>query len=313
MNQSIEFTIVVETHTFSEGGDWDRFRESLRSACSIAAEGNGEVVVTDVSGLPELEIFLQREFPQLRRINAAGAGYDEAKMLAAHSAQGKFVLYLDGDCIPQPRWHQHMLSALRSSKTGACGGYTRYDGGFFAAICSVMDFGFFYPVIPKDLKCYASNNCGFTKEALEKVPMGESKLRCGCYYHAQHLMRKSVAIQLVPEAKVLHEMQPIIRERTRQGYDTVAACWQDPELPEARWLRAGIFSLPLFYTMQVALDWKRVWVGRNDLNLAFWQVALSFPLFALLRILDAIGMLRAFIVGREETAWGGFLLKRRSL
>src|SRR5262245_11372218 len=103
MRPSIEFTIVVETHTFSEGGDWDRFRESLRSATSIAAaEGNGEVVVADVSGLPELEIFLGREFPQIRRINATGACYDEAKMLAAYSAQGQYVLYLDGDCIPEP-------------------------------------------------------------------------------------------------------------------------------------------------------------------------------------------------------------------
>jgi hypothetical protein len=312
MSQSIEFTIVVETHTFSEGGDWDRFRESLRSASSIAAKGNGEVILTDVSDLPELVTFLHREFPHLRRIDAARAGYDEAKMLAANSAQGQYILYLDGDCIPEPGWHQHMLNALRRSKSGACGGYTRYDGGFFAAICSVMDFGFFYPVIAKDLKCYASNNCGFTKEALEKVPMGESKLRCGCFYHAQHLLRKSMAIQLVPEAKVLHEMQPIIRERTRQGYDTVAACWQDPELPEARWLRAGIFSLPLFYGMQVALDWKRVWSGRKDLQLSLFQVVLSFPLFALLRVLDAIGMMRAFILGRQELAWGGFLLKRRS-
>jgi hypothetical protein len=312
MNQSIEFTIVVETHTFDEGGDWDRFRRSLRAASSIAEECNGEVLVADVCGIPELENLIRSEFPQVQKLTAPGLGYDEVKMKAASLAKGKYVLYLDGDCIPDPKWHYQMLNALHNSASGACGGYTRYDGGFFASIFSVMDFGFFYPLVARELKCYASNNCGFAKTTLEKIPVPEVKLRCACFYHAQRLLRQGMAIGLVPEARVLHEMQPIIRERTRQGYDTIAVCWEDPELPEARWLRAGIFSVPLFYVMNVALDWKRVWLGRKDLNLAWWQVVLSFPLFAFFRLLDVAGMLRAFFAGKQETAWGGMLVKRRS-
>lgn len=314
MSQPIEFTVVVETHTFDEGGDWERFRRSLHAAFAIAAaEGNAEVLVADVCGLPQWQNLISQEFPKIRKITAKGVGYDEVKMIAARAAKGHYVLYLDGDCIPEPGWHSYLLNALRNNKSGACGGYTRYDGGFMASILSVLDFGFLYPRISRELKCYASNNCGFAKETLEKVPMPESNLRCACFYHAQRLMRSGMPVQLVPEAKVLHEKQPIIRERTRQGYDTIAACWEDSELPEARWLRLGIFSLPLFYGMNVALDWKRIWIGRKDLDLAIWQAILALPFFPLLRLFDVGGMLRALVLGKQSAAWGGFLVKRRSL
>jgi hypothetical protein len=224
------------------------------------------------------------------------------------AARGRFVLFLDGDCIPQADWRDRLLAPLRSGRAVACGGYTRYEGGFLSAMQSVMDFGFFYPRCERSLACYASNNCGFLRTVWLQVPVPEADLRSRCFYHAQRLLRRGTPVLLVPEARVLHEPQPLLRERSRQGYDTIIAAWEDSELPEARWLRLGVLSLPLFLAMNVWNDWKRVWMGRKDLNMGRGRMLLALLLFPFFRSIDAMGMLRAFWRGPIEGGWGGIAL-----
>jgi len=307
MGRSIEFSIISETHTLREGGDRDRFRTSLAAALRMIPEdGSAEVLVADVWESNAMERLIAQEFPRARYIAAKGLGYDAAKAMAAKEAYGRYLLFLDGDCIPEAGWHHRMLEFLRSGRDVACGGYTRYEGGFLAALMSVMDFGFLYPRVEHRLKCYASNNCAFLREAFEEEPMSQVDIRCSCYYHAQRMIRRGTPMRLVPEARVLHEIQPFVRERSRQGYDTIAACWVDPKVPEACWLRLGMFSLPLFYAARNLFDWKRVLMGGRDLKLAFWQVILSLPLFSIFRLLDVAGMVRAFLRGQTKGGWGGF-------
>jgi glycosyltransferase involved in cell wall biosynthesis len=308
----MEFSIVVESITLDEGADWARFRASLAAAVDMIPEDkSGEVLVVDNCGLPELEDLLNRAFPQVKRISAHGLGYDRGKMLAATLASGKYLLYLDGDCLPQPGWHAAMMECMRSGQAVACGGYTRYEGGFMAAVGSVMDFGFLYPRISRPLDCYASNNCGFLREWLNQNPMPEVDMRCSCYAHTQQCFRDGFPVMMVPEAFVLHERQPQIRERTRQGYDAIAACWVDPKISANRFLRFGILAAPIFYAMNVMLDWRRVWIARVDLDLTFLQALGSMLLFPFLRLLDLAGMLRAIMAGSTRGGWGGWLAKLR--
>lgn len=308
MQQEVEFSIIVETYTASEGGDRQRLHAVLKAATEMAKEnGRGEVIIADSWGDPQLQNLLA-DFPYTRVVSTLGLGYDLAKMQAAHEARGRFIFFLDGDCLPTPRWQHHFLKALRRGQAVACGGYTRYQGGFLAAVLSVMDFGFLYPRMERELECYSSNNAAFLKETLLAVPIPSKIMRCHCFYHTQLLRRLGKPVRMVPEAKVLHEMPPLIRERTRQGYDTIAACWADPELAAARWLRWGVLSLPLFYAMNVFLDWRRLWWGSRDLGLPLWQIILSLPLFPLLRLLDLLGMLRAIVSGPEPGGWPGYEL-----
>jgi glycosyltransferase involved in cell wall biosynthesis len=308
METEVEFSIIVETYNFEEGSDWERLRATLRAATAILpTDGTGEMIVADACGVPQLQEMLASQFPHARRCAAVGIGYDGAKAAAARVASGRYLLFLDGDCIPQPEWHHRLLAPLRSGDAVACGGFTRYEGGFLAAVFSVMDFGFLYPRVARALGCYTSNNCAFLRATLvDEVPYPSGCLRCRCFFHAQQLLRRGTPMMLVPEAGTLHEMQPILRERSRRGYDVIAACWTDPQLPQARWLRFGLFSLPLFYLQHVWYDWTRVWAGRADLKLSPWQVAGAFLLFPPLRLIDAAGMLRAFVCGTVEGGWGGW-------
>ena len=303
-DMSPEFTIILESYNLSEGTDRYRFRRAVQTAVTMAEEGNGEVLIADAYGSAELDKMLRNEFPSVGHVVAAGESYDEAKAKAAQAASSPYLLFLDGDCLPAPGWNRRLLEGLQQGHVG-CGGYTRYEGGFLAAVMSAMDFGFFYPRVSRPLKCYASNNCGFRASLLAEVPVPQGKLRCRCYYHAQRLLRRNTPVWFVPEARVLHELPPVVRERTRQGYDMIAACWADHQLREARWLKLGVFSVPLFYTQSVLLDVCRALSGRRDLGFSFWMLPLALACFPLFRLLDTIGMFRAFLFGPDEEGWGG--------
>jgi hypothetical protein len=300
----VEVSVVVESFTHGEGSGLDRVGLALRAATDmVEAHGDGEVLVADSSGDPELGELLERAFPAARRVDARGHGYDEAKLKAAQEAQGRFVLYLDGDCIPEPGWLDHHVVALRAGAP-ATGGFTRYDGRFMGSVESVLDFGFLLPAEARPLGCYASNNVGFQRQVLLETPFPDGPMRCRCFAHAQLLERRGTPVQMVPAARVQHERQPLRKERFRQGYDAVAACWTDPCLPQSQLLRLGVLAAPGFYRRAVAYDWQRIRAGRRDLGLRGWRGPAALVLAPVLRLVDLAGMVRALAPGGRESGVG---------
>jgi hypothetical protein len=297
-------SIVVESYNHGEGSSLDRLAVALEAAHGmIEAHGSGEVLVADASADPALVDLLGKRFEGTRHIDAAGLGYDEAKQKAAREARGQIVLFLDGDCIPDDGWFEGHLTALQNG-VAATGGFTRYDGGFFGGVASIMDFGFLLPVRSRPLQCYAFNNSGFNRELLLDKPIPEGSMRCRCYAHAQLLLKAGTPMQMVPQSRVRHERPPFFRERFRQGFDLVAATWTNPDLPARRLVRLGVLSAPLFYVRAVVNDLRRLVVGRRDLGLRPWQVPLAAVILPLFRLVDLAGILRALLPGGRRSGVG---------
>lgn len=305
-----EFSVIIESYNLSEGGAKGIFIEVLDKIVSIVADsGNGELIVIDVDNSINLAQLLQKHSMIVKCVSAHGMGYDSAKHRAVQEASGEFVIFLDGDCVPQSGWLDTMLQALRKKDFVACGGYTYYAGGYLSRLMSIMDFGFFYPVESRPLQCYASNNVGFQRGAYLETPVVTENLRCGCFRHAQTLLDRGTPVQLVPEAKVLHEEQSVITERTRQGYDAVVSAWNNPNLAEALWLRCGgILSVFPLYAMNIFLDWKRATLGRGSVGFSKPEYILSLFLFPMFRLLDSVGMLYAIVRGAIPGGWEGMRL-----
>jgi len=127
-------------------------------------------------------------------------------------------------------------------------------------------------------------------------------MRCRCYAHSQELARQSFPVRLVADAAVRHEPPPFFRERIRQGYDMIAACWVDPQLPEAQWLRLGVRSAIKYYRRRVALDCQALRY-REEIELGAVGAAVAYPLLALARLLDAIGIVGALAFGPPVRRW----------
>src|SRR6476659_1924777 len=78
-----DVSIVVESFTHGEGSSLERVSIALDAATRMVEElGDGEVLVADASADPALVELVRRRFPRTRVVEAAGLGYDEAKMKA---------------------------------------------------------------------------------------------------------------------------------------------------------------------------------------------------------------------------------------
>lgn len=303
MTDSILFTIIVEGYTHSEGGSFERLGKSLTAAREMAQahrEGKGELIFLDLIGSKEIQNMMENRFPEFKPLDARGLSYDQAKTLAAHTAQGKYICYLDGDCLPvEKTWLSYHLNGLKRDDVVATGGLTRYDGGFWAKIHTIMDFGFLYPAGERVLQCYAFNNSAFERQWMLNIPIPDGEMRCRCYAHAQSFIKNNRPMMMIPQARVLHEVQPFFVERFRQGYDSIAAAWVDPDLPDSRFLWLGVFAAPLFYLRNVIWDWKRMLLGYQDLELNVLQAIISLPAFPICRLADLAGMISAFIGDKQ--------------
>lgn len=296
MNNSLAVSIVVESYNHSEGTELELLKMTLKAATNLISKyGKGEVLLTDTGGSTLVSELLATHFPQVTRVDAFGLSYDEAKALAAAQASGEYVLYIDGDCLPAENWLEAHLSVLEMDQIDATGGFTRYEKGFLASILTIMDFGFLFPREKRVLQCYASNNSGFRRDVLVKVPAPEGAMRCRCYAHAQLLLKNNYPVMMVPDAINVHALPSFWDERLRRGRDLVAACWINPELLETKWLSLSIFAAPLFYASNVWLDWRRMLQGYRDLDLNLVQMVLSLPLFPVLRLVDLVGIISALV------------------
>jgi glycosyltransferase involved in cell wall biosynthesis len=305
MTTQTEFTIVTETFNLAEGTELSSLKRSFDVANAIAGQvpgGLAEVLLADVDGRPEIDRILA-DYPRTRKVDCQGLGYDAAKNRAAHAARGEFVVFLDGDCVPEPGWIDALLEPLRAGRALASCGFTRYEGRFWGAIQTVLDFGFLLPLKARSIGCYPSNNWAVRRTEIVAQPIPENDvLRCSCYIHAQALIRRGTPIEFAPRAVTTHDLPSFWSERLRRGYDFVAACWVDPSLPEARHLRYGLFAAPRFYADNVALDWKRLRRSWRELGFTRGQRVLAFVLLPILRLVDVVGIVRALLESPERTA-----------
>ena len=287
-------TIVVESYTYSEDRDLALLGRSLRTACEMQRHDpeRREVVFADICPPGELSELL-RNYPEVRQINVTGRSYDQMKLATAREVRGEYLLFLDGDCLPQPGWLEAHCAALMTGEAVATGGFTRYTGGHLAAICTLLDFGFMFPVKRRTIGCYASNNCGFLRAAYLEVPIEQSEMRSNAYAHTQALLRASKPVLLIPEARVRHACTPFFSERFRQGFDLVAACRMNPALGESAFLPLGVFAAPLFYGQAVLRDLKRLAAGYRDLDLPVWFVPVAALLLPVFRLVDFCGIVKA--------------------
>jgi hypothetical protein len=178
----------------------------------------------------------------------------------------------------------------------------------------ILDFGFLIADQGDVVGCYASNNCAFLREERIEVPAPDGPMRCTCYAHAQALIRIGRPMHRAAGAVAVHELPPVFKERWRRGYDLVAACWINPELPETRWLRWGVLAAPRFAWSNLRQDWRRLAVGRTLWGWDAGTLMRARGLAALLRVIDLAGALKALALGPDKrwAAYGALKKARKT-
>lgn len=303
-----EVSIVTETFNLEEGQGVDATRLALNYLSALAARGGIEIILADSMPPNLLVATLLGQFPHVRHVASPGAGYEGIKNLAAREARGTYVVYLDGDCLPQaPDWLDALLTPLRQGRAQATAGITRYRGAsLLHRVMEILDFGFLIADRGEFVGCYASNNCAFRRDLRVAVPAPDGAMRCTCYAHAQLLRRRGDPMLRADGAVVVHKLPPVFKERWRRGYDLVAACWIDPELSESRWLAQGVRAAPRFLWANLRTDWRRLGAVRAANGWSGGKLLRARLLAGALRLIDLGGIVRALALGPAPgwTAYG---------
>lgn len=295
-----EISLVVETYNLAEGQSARALERALTTVQQLVEQRTDcEALLVDGTPDPRPVERLLARFAHVRHERCPGADYDELKTAGAVAATGRIVVYLDGDCVPDDSgWLDALVGPIRRGEASATCGTTLYEGsGLLRALTTVMDFSFVTAARGGPVGCYPGNNAAFVRELRATVCPPEGPMRCRCYAHAQHLLRSGNPVLHVEDALVWHESPPLFRERFRRGYDLVAACWVDPLLPQARWLRWSVLAAPLFYGWALRWDWRTLDAGHPRLALSGWRRPAAKALAPLLRLLDLAGMARALALG----------------
>lgn len=245
---SIEFSLVTESFNVVDGQSFAGLQGAIAALTAIARRVDAEILITDAIGDGRVRALAASAEVPIRVLDAVGLDYDAQKNLAANAARGRYVAYLDGDCLPRREdWLERITAPLRDGEADAVGGLTVYDDPSVTGIAAtVMDFGYVWDAADGSLGCYSSNNVAFRRELRCALPIDASELRCNCYAHTQALLRDGRRVRFAVDAVVAHEVPDMPAERHRRGWDVVAACWSNPRQVETTQL----------HPTQTAFEWQ---------------------------------------------------------
>jgi glycosyltransferase involved in cell wall biosynthesis len=267
----IDVSVILETVTLRYDHDHGPLADAI--APTLAALERQTVprdrfevlIVLDDAIDAETVAELQRRHPSARLVHGAAPNYFAEKNAGVAAARGAKVVFLDGDCIPDPAWLEVLLAGFAQG-VDVVTGRTRYEGNSLAArTFSVPDFGTVF-----DQGGVSSgimlNNVIFPRELALQYPLDARIPRNGgCYllYHQLRAVGRRVVYE--PRAIVSHGVDVdglgFVRKHFDRGYDTVAVyrCDDQAVLRGTRlFRRLGPVALAAITARRILTDWRRL-------------------------------------------------------
>jgi len=197
-----EFSVVVPSYRSGEG--LIRCLESVKNQ-TIKAEY--EVIVVD-SSPEDITEFVKKRFPEvevihLKRRTLPGL----ARSVGAKAARGKFVFFIDTDCIASPDWLELLWNELQAGYKAAGGGVANGTPDSYVGTAEyLLEFNEMNPRAKMgDVGALPSCNLCVSKDVLEEVGYfpdfmkGEDTILC------DNIITAGYNIRFLPEAAITHK------------------------------------------------------------------------------------------------------------
>jgi glycosyltransferase involved in cell wall biosynthesis len=269
------------------------------------ADRTETIVVLD-DAVPEADAAeIRLRHPQVILARSAESNYFAAKNSGVAVATGDYVVFLDGDCVPEPECVERLVARFEPD-VALVAGRVRYTAGTWAArLFSVPDFA--YVVTEADGQASALNlgNAAFRRDVLLRLPL-DARIRRngGCYQLFRRIRATGAKALYEPRAVASHGIDVgglgFIRKHYERGYDGVTVYRLDEQrlFGGTSWFRRfGPLALPPLTARRILIDWQRLARHRKQIGISFPALPGYAVLGASLRLVELAGSLVASVKG----------------
>lgn len=234
-------------------------RSTLRAlAVQDAPADRFEVLVVD-NGSEDTTLEILGDFPSVTVLNEPQPGSYRARNLAVQAAQGKFLLFTDADCRPQPDWVSTALAlADEGQVVGVIGGRIelyREGGGSDCAAAFEELTSFNQEGYTAANRCVTANwLC--RKDVLQQVGgFNAEMLSGGDFDCARRIAEEGYPINYAPEMLVEHPIRAALSGLIAKRRRVVGGMWTIDGLKDESWLRSMV-GLAKNGMRQILVIWR---------------------------------------------------------
>jgi cellulose synthase/poly-beta-1,6-N-acetylglucosamine synthase-like glycosyltransferase len=255
---------------------------------------------------------IRRRYPDIKLVPSGVSNYFAAKNSGAAAGSGEYVVFLDGDCVPEPDCVELLVERFEPD-VAVVAGRVRYTGGSWTArIFSVPDFAYIMSEQDGQANGLNLSNGAFRRDVLMKLPLDARLRRDGGCYQLFHRIRATGARALYePRAVAAHGIDVgglgFIRKHYGRGYDGTAVYKLDETglFRGTSWYRRfGPLALVALTGRRILLDWRRMARHRKQIGFSLLALPAYAALGASLRLVELAGGVAASLT-RQPSSPGG--------
>ena len=256
-NKPLATVLTVADYKAGEEESWDELRLTLNGLAAQDFAGPIEhlLVESKHSTLAIPEEFLQI-LPTLKVVRAEGHTSYDFKNAGASAASSDFVIMLDADCAPHPKWLSSVMAHRAAHpEAAAISGRTLYKTeGLLPRIFALLDRGYVDPGHAGPTKAISNNNGAFARDVIVKYPLRNDVGPFGSKPHSQKLLADGKELRFEPGMVAYHgyggwEMAKEIRKHT--GYSMARYRQVNPQARWAWMYRAGTLGIVMITGMSI--------------------------------------------------------------
>lgn len=164
------------------------------------------------------------EEDELVRFIRMDGSVSEARNLGVTESQGELVLFLDSDCIADPKWLARLVTALREGCPVVGGGVAVPGGSFYATCYNIITFHEFLDILPRSERDYLPTlSLGVRRDAVERGGMMDASLpRAEDIDWTIRIRNQGYPLHFEPGAVIYHrpetDLRRILRKWVNTGY-----------------------------------------------------------------------------------------------
>jgi glycosyltransferase involved in cell wall biosynthesis len=289
--------------TYNRAALLGRLLEAL--AGQTATPDSFEIIVVDdgsTDNTAEVCRSMMERMPRMKTITMSGnSGLSAAGNSAVNEARGRFLLFTDDDCIPDPHWVEKMCETLKDSPIAA-GAIASPASNYFKLSHNIAQF---YPFMPgqkaRQLDFIAGANMGFQRRVVEDIGQFRVDTVIPDMEYILRAREKEYIIAYAPQALITHDpprvaFGDVLRYAAAHASHTILMRLQHREMLRTPFI---LFS-PLFILLAAPLLALKVTAGIYLGNRQLLKHPATIPTVYLIKLAWCWGAARGLIKSKRK-------------